>query len=448
MMALRGGGGAQAQACGAAFAARLSATGDLLHNVDLARLCAPADAGLRMACAHRGVAVHAACLKAVFIAKAVKRGLAHTKTTRALSVAVVGGRGAVCQALAAALVERGVVEPQQLVLVQRGSAYGQAEEGGSAGDGVAPAGCLRLTSVQDAVTVQQVRIIFLACGPEHLETVASELRPVLKPTIVVVSMLAGVTLAKLAQVLQVPHPVRAVHTRPAIGIAPVCAETFLRHSKRPPPEFLGHSAAEGGERAAGAAGAGVAIIGGGATGGAARTTGAAEAAGSLALQALDEAADDLLADPGGVLDELVKAIYQQATSLGVARERATPLASRVVWGYEPTPKHDQHLRPAPFEALFKGSVLSPSRVAQPAQARHEEESKLGTGDAPDSSKATKQQTAIVAPRPLSASSHPPSLSPRSPGGQHHGQHHGNSNSQAPRKSTREEFIAYFRTHVA
>ncbi len=79
--------------------------------------------------------------------------------------------------------------------------------------------------------MQQVRIIFLACGPEHLEKVASELRPVLKPTIVVVSMLAGVTLAKLAQVLQVPHPVRAVHTRPAIGIAPVCAETFLRHSK-------------------------------------------------------------------------------------------------------------------------------------------------------------------------------------------------------------------------
>jgi hypothetical protein len=144
-MALRG-GGAQAQACGAAFAARLSATGDLLHNVDVARLCAPADAGLRVACAHRGVAVQAACLKAVFIAKAVKRGLAHTKTTRALSVAVVGGRGAVCHALAAALVERGVVEPQQLVLVQRGSAYGPAEEGGSAGDSDAPAGCLRLAS--------------------------------------------------------------------------------------------------------------------------------------------------------------------------------------------------------------------------------------------------------------------------------------------------------------
>jgi hypothetical protein len=439
-MALRNGGallGGAPQPCGAAFAMRLGAMGDLLHNVDVARLCAPADAGLRAACAHRGVAVQAACLKAVFIAKAVKRGLAHTKTTRSLSIAVVGGRGSVCHALSTALVERGVVEPQQLVLVHRGSMYEPGSEGGCEGEklGGAPAGCLRLSSIQDAVTTQQVRIIFLACGPEHLEKAASELRPVLKPTIVVVSLLAGVTMAKLAQVLQVPHPVRAVHTRPAVGIAPVCAETFLRHSKRPPPDFLSHGS-----------GAGADAVGAGGTGASAETRGAGVggapgAPGVWALQALDEAADDLFADPDCTLDELVKAIYQQATSLGVARERATLLASRVVWGYEATPKHDQHLRPA--------------SATQAPQVRHEEESKLESSTASESSKTSKSGTAILASRPISDQSHLHSPSPGSPGGQNPGQQHGkqqhhnsHSHSQVARKTTREEFISYFRTHVA
>lgn len=174
---------------------------------EVAALEAVSSPAMLEALARREAALRCMDAQVGFYARCVKAVLAGTKTKKRFRVAIVGGAGAAGSRVASGLLAQGcVAAADDLVLISRPGARTSAA-GGRAGEDCG--GATRTTDLAFGIGECSPRLIVLAFSAAQLEGLAPRLRPLLKPSCVVCSLLAGVSLKRVGRLLGVDHVVGA-----------------------------------------------------------------------------------------------------------------------------------------------------------------------------------------------------------------------------------------------
>jgi len=135
----------------------------------------------------------------VFITNCVKKILARTKTERKFRILVVGGTGMIGRQICQALIRHGCIEEENLIVCR---SQGLLHD--------FPPTIICTDSLESAIEEYHPRLILLACTGPQIESIASTLKSLLRPTIVVCSIASGIKIGRLKILLGVAHPIKAI----------------------------------------------------------------------------------------------------------------------------------------------------------------------------------------------------------------------------------------------
>jgi len=167
---------------------------DLLANLDISKFCTPIDDKMVQALQARkksSIGIEQQC---VYYVKMVRKLLANTKTKRQFRLAVFGGSGLIGRRIINGMIVHKALPREDIIVCTRCQQSGKL-----------PSDITRTTSVQETLTEYLPRLVIIACTGKQFEQLARELGPYLKHTILVCSVVAGVTASKVSSLLGVEN---------------------------------------------------------------------------------------------------------------------------------------------------------------------------------------------------------------------------------------------------
>lgn len=174
---------------------------NLLDNLNVQRLSAPASREMREACIARDAGLEDVGAVCRLFTRCVIKTVARTKTQRKFRACIIGA-GVMAHRIARMMLESGDLQPNELMMYSRHSQLRDL-----------PEQVYYANSLEDAIVECAPRIIFIACTYGQFERLAVLMKPMLKPTHVVCILVLGISASKAARLLGIDSPVRIISSR-------------------------------------------------------------------------------------------------------------------------------------------------------------------------------------------------------------------------------------------